>query len=117
MLRPGEQREVLVPGRTVARTLECYTIPEAAEALGRSLSNFRRWLENEIMPAPILNDTSRHVACYSVGELEIIAEVLREHERTFTSLCATHTDTILRMSQRLHGFRDIEFGQATRRTR
>jgi hypothetical protein len=97
--------------------MESYTVPEAAKALGRSLSNFRRWLDTEIIPAPVLSDTGRSYACYCVGELEIIAQELREHERNFVSLCASHTDTILRISQRIHGFRDTEFEQAHLRTR
>jgi hypothetical protein len=96
--------------------METYTIPEAADALGKSLSNFRRWLLNEWIPAPILSDTTRQVACFCVEELEILARVLATHERNFSYLCAQHTDVITNMSQLIHGYRDVEFGHGNGRT-
>lgn len=115
-MNTGQPRELTLPGRTRSRMLDSFTIPEAAAALGRSEPNFRRWLARELIPQPALLDASRGYLCYSLSELEIIAEELREHERTFQNLCETHTETIVRISQRIHGHRDVEYG-ITRRTR
>lgn len=90
--------------------MESYTVPEAAEALGRSESSFRRWLAGELIPGPVVSETVKNTACYTSGELEIIAAELAEHERNFTNLCAAHTEVVIRMSQRIHGYRDIEYG-------
>ena len=111
----GTEREVTVPGRTRTRMMETYTIPEAADALGRSLSNFRRWLQSELIPVPILSDTARATACYCVEELEIIIRELNAHEREFVSLCTSHHQTINRIAQAIHGFRDVEFSPPNRR--
>lgn len=97
--------------------METYTVPEAADALGRSLPNFRRWLSNEFIPPPVLTETTRNHACYCVEELEILAQELATHDRSFAYLCAAHTEVITRMSQRIHGLRDIEFGQGNGRVR
>lgn len=97
--------------------MEVYTIPEAADALGRSLSNFRRWLANSLLPAPILTETVHNHACYCVEELEVIARELVVHEREFAYLCEQHTETITRICQHIHGLRDVEFGQGNGRVR
>ncbi len=107
----------MVAGRTRALILEVFTIPEAADSLGRSLPNFRRWLANDMLPAPIITDTSRNLACYSVLELEIIARELATHEREFANFCQQHEDTIIRISQAIHALRDVEFASTPGRTR
>lgn len=117
MLTRGKQREVVIPGRTRTRTLVTYSIPEAAEAIGRSEPTFRRWLSSHLVPPPILTDAVRHVACYSMDELDIIRQELFTHERNFTAFCESHTETIIRIAQRMHGHRDVEFGQGNGRTR
>lgn len=73
--------------------IEAYTIPRVALALGRSELNIRRWLQTGLIPAPILRETSRGLGVYSRGELEAIAEVLREHETEYAYYCAQHTAT------------------------
>ncbi len=117
LLTRGTEREVTIPGRARTRLMETYTIPEAADALGKSLPNFRRWLANELLPGPILTETARSNACYTVEELEIIARELAAHERQFAYLCEKHVETITRISQMIHGLRDVEFGSGNGRTR
>jgi hypothetical protein len=117
LLTRGTDREVNIPGLTRTRKLETYTVPEAAEALGRSESNFRRWLQNEIVPAPFLVETTNKHVCYCLEELEIIGRHLAQHETGFASLCRSHDETITRMYQAIHGFRDMEFRQVAGRTR
>lgn len=111
----GTERELQLPGRTRTRVLRSFTVVEAAAALGRSESSMRRWLARDVLPAPVLIDPVRNNACYSLEELEIIAEELREHERNFISLCESHVETIIRISQRIHGLRDVEYAIQHRR--
>lgn len=115
MLHAGTERELALPGRTRTRVLVSYNVLEAAAALGRSESAFRRWLTREVIPAPVLIDQVRLNGCYSMEELEIIAEELREHERHFANLCESHHETIIRISQRIHGLRDVEYAIQHRR--
>jgi hypothetical protein len=117
LLALGTSRELVLPGRARTIVAESYTVPEAAAALGRSESSFRRWLQSELVPAPVVSETVRNVACYTAGELEIIAAELALHERSFTNLCESHTDVVIRISQRIHGHRDTEFGQRNSRAR
>ncbi|MGZ7144680.1 hypothetical protein ACXWOO_09955, partial [Streptococcus pyogenes] len=65
---------------------------EAAEALGKSLSTFRRWLRDDLLPMPYLEETSTGYHYYSRGELELIAQVLAEHSQHFVAACRKHTN-------------------------
>lgn len=82
-----------------------YTIPEAAEALGRSVSNIRRWLDRDWIPAPHLRDASRGLAVYSQGELEVIRQELEAHEREYAYYGQQHEGMRHRMFQRIQGYR------------
>lgn len=93
------------------RTLETYTITEAAEALGRSIANFRRWVTGELIPAPFLKDTTRGNYCYCAEELRILLRILVEHERDYVYFGAKHVTVSNRMHQSIMGFRDITFGE------
>ena len=96
------------PYRSVLRT---FNITEAAEALGRSLPNFRRWVNNEMIPEPVLRETTRRLFCYSGGELQLIAQVLARHEQEFSYFCEKHTQVVEEIAQAIHGYRDINFGE------
>lgn len=85
--------------------VESFTIPEAARALGRSELGLKRWIADGIVPPPVLKDTVRSYRHYSVGELGVIARVLREHEDDFKYLTAKHTATIHVMWQRIQAYR------------
>ncbi len=95
--------------------MQTYNVEEAAEALGRSLSNFRRWIANDIIPAPVLMDSARPVVLYCAEEVEIIGRNLADHESAFANLCSSHTESITRMHQSIHGFRDMEFSNPNAR--
>lgn len=88
------------------RTEETYTIPEAAEALGRSTVNFRRWLDNDLVPLPYLKETIHGHKVYTVGELEIIAQELAVHEREFATYGRQHEAMQHRIFQRMQGYRN-----------
>lgn len=85
--------------------VEAFTMPQAARALGRSELCLKRWIAEGLVPSPILKDTVRKYSHYSVGELRVIAGVLKQHEAEFKYLASTHTATIHRMWQSMQGYR------------
>lgn len=107
MLYPGQQREVIADGMEYPAVVEAYSIPEAAKALGRTELTFKRWIEDDLIPEPILKDTTRNYRQYSAGELSAIARVLVEHEAEYSYYAVTHTYTRERIMQAVHGFRSI----------
>lgn len=87
------------------QVVEAFTLPEAARALGRTELTLKRWIAEDLIPAPILRDTTRHYFQYSVGELDVIARELQEHEREFTYYAVAHTATRERIAQHMFAFR------------
>lgn len=85
--------------------LQCYTIPQAAEALGRPLATFRRWLSAEKVPEPIYWETSRGTKVYTRGELEVLMTHLAHHGETYSYLVTTYNDTTERLYQAIHAYR------------
>lgn len=104
------QREVMVTGMRRVRMLGTYTIPDAALALGKSVPNFRRWINNGLIPAPYLKDRERGYFCFCTEELRIIGRILAEHEREFAYFCAAHEVTSNTIHQAIVGYRAITFG-------
>ncbi len=99
------QREVFIEGMDHPQYAETFTIPEAAKALGKTELTLRKWIADDMLPAPVLKETQRNYAVYSSGELQIIARVLVEHEREFAYYRFDHSSTIERMHQAMHGYR------------
>ncbi len=85
--------------------VESFSVPQAAAALGRSVITIRRWIESDKIPAPYLEDVQRHYLVYSVGELEVLARIIAQHEREFTYLASEHNDISLRIHQAIFGYR------------
>jgi hypothetical protein len=85
--------------------VETYTVPEAAKALGVSELTLKRWIEDDLVPEPILKDTTRSYRHYSIGELRVIARVLRAHQREFSYYTAKHEQTRHQMMQQMQGYR------------
>lgn len=104
---PGTLREVVdIHGHMeFPQSVEAFTVPEAAAALGRTTLTLKRWIDTDMIPYPILRDTSRHYLQYSVGELDVIARELQQHEREFTYYAETHTATRERIAQHVFAFR------------
>lgn len=87
-------------------TVRCYTVPEAAKALGKDTLTFKRWIKEGMIPEPVLTDTSRGYAQYSVGELNVVADVLVQHATEYRYYAKSHDDTRLRLLEELEAYRD-----------
>lgn len=86
-------------------SVETFTVPEAAEAFGRSVATIRRWIDADKIPEPYLRDLSRGYLVYSVGELQTMARVIAEHEQEFNYLVSEHNQVIERLHQAVSAFR------------
>ena len=101
----GERREIDGEGFDHPITAVCYTIPQAAEALGRPLATFRRWLSAGKVPSPIYWETTRSTSVYTQGELEVFLSHLAQHAENYSNLVSTYTDTTERLHQAIHAYR------------
>jgi hypothetical protein len=93
VLSAGTRREV-VDGAGDPWTLECYTLREAAEALGRTPLTLRRWMEDGLIPLPAVYDTSHGYRQYLRGDLNAIAKILAKHEQEYSYLRKEHENTV-----------------------
>ena len=59
LLARGERREVITGEMDHPELVETFTVPQAAEALGRSVSTLRRWIEADRVPSPYLREIGR----------------------------------------------------------
>lgn len=98
-------REVISDDMEYPHVVEAFTLPEAAKALGRTELTLKRWIEEDLIPEPILRDTSRSYRQYSVGELQVLARELREHEREFSYYAMSHTARRERIMQHIFAYR------------
>jgi hypothetical protein len=92
-------------GSTTPQYMDAYSMLEAAEALGRDALNFKRWVQNGVIPPPVLHETRRGFKQYSYGELEVLRRELLVHWREFTYLSARHTDTVSRIWSAIQTYR------------
>jgi len=105
LLCQGEDREVIDDEMEVPTVVEAFTIPEAAKALGRSDQCRNKWIKDDLVPGPVLRDTTYNYRQYSVGELSVIARILLEHEQELTYYSNKHVQTIHKMHQAVQGYR------------
>ena len=103
LLTKGNDKFVMVNGTPTS--LNVYTVPQSAKALGKTTVTFKRWIKDELLPPPVLEDTVYGHKHYSRGELEIIAEIIAKHEKEFAYLHTTHDETIERLWQAIEGYR------------
>jgi len=85
--------------------IETFTIPEAAEAFGRSVATIRRWIESDKIPGPYLQDVSRGYRVYSRGELEVMARIIAQHEQEFNYLVSNHNPVVETLQQAVSAYR------------
>ena len=81
VLRDGTEREVT--DNYAVLVVESYTLRETAHALGRTLLTLRRWLKDQMIPNPVVVDTTYGHSQYIRGEVDVMAQVLAQHERQF----------------------------------
>jgi len=101
----GVRREVTFEGAPRPITIETFSVTEAAAALGKGVSTFRRWLREDLLPHPYLEETSTGYHYYSRGELEVVAAVLAQHGAHFVAVCRTHTEVWHTIQQRISAYR------------
>lgn len=105
LLTRGESREVITGEMDHPVSIESFTVPEAAEALGRSVATLRRWIEADKVPEPYLHDLARGYAIYSVGELQVMARVIGQHEREFNYFVSEHNSIVETLHQAVSAYR------------
>ena len=103
----GQRREVIQDSMDAPEFVEAYTIPEAAEAIGKAELTFKRWIYDGLIPAPILKDAMRGTQLYSIGELQTLASILVQHEREFAYLTNKHDVTVNQIHQAMQGYRAV----------
>lgn len=74
--------------------VSCFSVPKAAEALGRTELSIKKWIRDGILPPPIWRDVSRGFKRYTVGELQVIAAEIAKHESSFVYISVRHTETV-----------------------
>jgi len=99
------QVKSIVSARSNFFTCSTYTINEMADALAKSPLTLKRWIADEVIPAPVLQDDVYGYMHYSMNEVLIIAECLERHDEHHTYLNVTHTVTILCIDQTLEAIR------------
>jgi hypothetical protein len=85
--------------------LETYTIPQAAEALGKSQITLKKWIDEALIPPPVLACGTYGYALYSVGELQLIAEFLKSYQQDRVYLSKTEASELESLRQRFEGYR------------
>lgn len=99
----GTIREVNHETLEEPTSVETFSIPEAALALGRQELTLRRWIDADKVPAPYLQETVRGYKVYSLGEIETLARVLSTHHSAYLSSTDHHVITQIR--EHLHAYR------------
>jgi hypothetical protein len=72
----------------------CYTVPSAAEAVGKSVVTFKKWMASGWIPAPVHIDMVYSHNQYTLAEVKAIVAALVRHYETYDYLNANHTSTI-----------------------
>jgi len=104
LLEHAQEREVYdADGQLYV--VECYTVPEAARAIGRTQLTLKRWIKDGLIPEPYLVGATYGYHYISAGELQVIANILKVHEQQYDYLHHTHTMTVNRIWQEVEQFR------------
>ena len=106
ILRNGQLREVMIEDTGDIVILECFSLREAGEALGKDMQTVRSWVQNELILSPMLKDTGPGYPQFFREELEAVAGVLAEHEKTSKYLSKVHEETIDALHDAMHAARE-----------
>jgi len=101
----SKNKEVYAKGMEHPMFAEVFTIPETAKKLGKNVITLKRWIAEKILPPPILECTTYNYKHYSLKEVQIMDEVLKQHAREYEYLHITHDFTINQMWQRIEAHR------------
>ena len=90
----GIRREMRVEGIEELMVLEGYTLRETGEALDKALLTIRSWIENGVIPPPFCEEAASGYQQYTRFELDVLAEILAEHETHSQYVSTTNTELI-----------------------
>lgn len=107
LLKEAVYRQLYIEGEDeYFYEVDAYTVPEAAVALGRTALTLKRWIKDRLIPQPRLIGGNNYYKHYSVGELQLIADILIDHEQDYDYLHHTHTTTVNRLWNELDAYRE-----------
>jgi len=101
----GVEKEVYVNGMDHPTVAVVFTIPEAAKALGKTPLTLKRWISDDLIPPPVLIDTTCGYKHYSRGELMIILELLTQYSKDYTYIVANDNPFVHSVWQKLEHYR------------
>lgn len=105
LLEKGQVRELFAEDMDAPTSVESFTLPEAARALGRAELTLKRWIREGLVPPPLLKDTSRGYSHYTEGELTVLAKELAKHEKDMSNYSLTHAVTQHAIWQSMQAYR------------
>lgn len=83
----------------------CYTINEAAVALGKTQSTLKRWIAEGFVPKPILKDSTHGYMQYTLEELQMIHELILELMQNRAYIANSDRERAETIMQRIEGYR------------
>ena len=89
--------------------MNVYSVNRAAKYFGKSNLTLRKWIDQGIIPTPILIDSSRGFKYYTKDELDIIAKVIEKHTKTYSYILSSHTDVVHEIHNGIEAFRHKNF--------
>lgn len=108
LLKPGIVKEICLassPAIAVS-SRECYTLPGAAKALGRTELTFKRWIREALIPEPIYQEATNGYRIYTAEEVRAMGEILAAHEeesRYYTSRHGALREQLFEMVEQIRG--------------
>jgi len=73
--------------------LPILNIPRTADALDKLYQNVWRWVDKEMLPAPVLHTVTSNQPVYHKAEVEVFIRVLGEHFENFAYYRRDHEST------------------------
>lgn len=105
LLVDGVVKEVYTDDMDHPVVAEVYTVPESAKAIGKTTITIKRWISDNLIPAPVLIDCINGYRHYSRGELSIIAELLHKYSKDYSYIVSVDSPFVHSVQQRLEHYR------------